>query len=99
MGTSIQPTALYQFTGYQLKEFAEHIVKETLKNELQKVPKPERICSRQAKQMLAEKGFRVRSDTTMTNITKRYNLTRERKGNEFWYLTEQIESIPSKISQ
>ena len=96
MGTSIQPTALYQFTGYQLKEFAEQIVKETLKNELKKAPKPRLICSRQAKRIMADKGFRVNSDSTMTNITNRYELHREKIGNEYWYLTEQIEAIPPR---
>lgn len=95
MNQTIQPQALYQFTGYQLQQLVNDLVKEIM-SKGPSIGKPQEMCTRQVKQHLLEKGYRVTSAPAMAQITEKLGLTRVKKGKEYWYQTTEVEAIPPR---
>lgn len=90
-----QPTALYQFSGTQLQQLIDGIVSKIV---VQPSVTFAEMNTRQVRQHLSEKGYRVKSTAALPAVLSRYNISPTLKGKEYWYPTQEILKIPPKTS-
>lgn len=90
---SIQPTALYQFSGTQLQQLITEIV-----NNIKVEPTTTyaEMTTRQVREHLSAKGYRVKGTATLPSLLKRLGIPSVRRGREDWYPTALITQIPPK---